>query len=546
MIITGLQNSLQKHHKTLLACLLVVIIASFVFYMGPSARSGGGEISCMHRGMNLADERDSQAARNLASFSAALQGRTIHTGEFLYAARRAGVTLSQKQPVENMPEFNFLASTADSLIEANTLGIPEPDEKTLRQFITGHRLFKNAADVFDPARFKNFAEYARDRLGLDEANLQKALGNAWRIQKLDAVLSPETSPGLTALASRLSQKQRTQWKVETAVFGRNDFTADIRPDEKALADYFAANKERYRVPEKIKLSVACVKADADAAKSLPAPGDAELRAVAQSRPDLFPKADASEEFLKNNRDALLKTWREAKSGEHTGAALSEKLNETMPMGDHRPQDTQVAEMIKKAGLTPVAIPAYSVDTPPTGTGVPAALLAGASGLNEIKWYTAIPYGPEVFVFIYDGKVPSRIPELAEVRARVSADLAAEETDRRFETVAAEKAAGIAAAVKSGKSFAEAAASAGFKAAPAETFELRRHPDSLAAAITSLEAIPVGGVSTSLRSGKDRMVVHIIGRTPPAPETKDPLAAGFAENIARMTTLLTVRGCESDR
>ena len=171
-----------------------------------------------------------------------------------------------------------------------------------------------------------------------------------------------------------------------------------------------------------------------------------------------------------------------------------------------------------------------------------ALLPGALSLSAANWRTgAIPYGKEAFVFIYDESIPSRLPELAEVRERVGADWAAAETDRRFAESASRKAAEIAAAVKAGKSFADAARDAGLKPAPAVNFVRRECPPELARHIVSLDPLPIGGTSSALPSGPDRIVARIITRLGPDPVKDDPLAREITEELGRTAASITAGG-----
>ncbi len=540
MIITRLQTSLQKHHKTLLACLLVVIIASFVFYMGPSSGSRGGDVTRMHRGIDLADLRSSRDARDLAAFSLISYGRTLHTEDFLHIARTARTDGSGDR--ETGALFGFLVSTTDRLLDADALGIPMPGDKELRDFIAAHPLFKDNSGAFSPSALKALTEHARARLGLDEARLQHALGNAWRLRKLAALEAPSSAPALSVLAARLSEKDRTRWTVETASFSRADFSAKVASDDKSLADFFAANRERYRVPEKLRLRFARVPGDTKAADALPPPSDAALASFVKSRPDLFPAAAASTDFLKDNRDAALKAWRAERAGEARAVALSGTLESAMPLGSPRPDNDKVDALIKAAGLTAVKLPAYSADDLPKGTGVPDALLADALRLNSTEWRTGASFfGADAFVFIFDGSDPSRLPELAEVRARVVADHAAAETDRLFAEAASRKAVEIAAAVKAGKDFAAASTAAGFKVTPARNFERGECPDDLAAHLTALDPLAIGEVSPMLTAGRDRLVARIITKLAPDTTKDDPATAFHTAQIGSMSAALTAQG-----
>lgn len=542
-MITWLQTFLQKHHKVLLGILLVIMIGSFVLSDFIRTRSQSGfDGKFVHRGVNLIDSRETQQARDLAAILLAGQ-RPTHTDDFLTLARQAAARQKAKENTDD-PLFGYLLSTLDRLQTSDALGIPSPDAAELSAFIKKYPLFANEKGDFDPASLKKFTDFARDQLGLDDRRLQRAMANAWRIQKLVTLGTPDNAPALDALARRLGEKLRTRWTVETATFARAGFTVAVPKDDKALAAYFETNKESYRVPEKLRLRVARLAGDAKSAESLPAPSEADLIEIAKRRRDRFPLFGISETgaFLNDNRSTLLITWREEKAGEAAAAKLSDTLVTAMPVGETRPDDAKLDAMLKTAGLTAKALPAYGRDAIPAGTGVPEALLKSALELTPGRWRTAaIPFGAEAFVFIYDGSVPSRIPALAEVLARVTADRDAEETDRLFAESATAKAAAIAAEVKAGKNFADAAKAAGLTVAPAENFEFQKPTENLAAHLDALETLPVGGVSGALRAGPDRVVAHVIARSAPDAGKTDATESNIRKNLGRMAAGTTAQG-----
>lgn len=543
-MITWLQTTLQKHHKVLLGILLVMMIGGFVF-ADFANRQGGPSFSgkFVHRGVNLVESRATQPARDLASLLAVRQQHPVHSEEFLAAARQAAARQQAKERNDD-PVFNFFLGTLDRLRTADSLGIPQPDTNELKAFIQKYPLFTNDKGDFDPGALKNFADIARDRLGLDDRRLQAALANAWRMEKLAAVGAPDNAPALDFLARRISDKIRTRWTVETATFARAGFTAVVPKDDKAVAAYFEANKEQYRVAEKLRLRVVRIPGDTKAADALPAPTEDALRAVAERRRDRFPLFGMSEPgaFVNENRSALLITWREEKAGEAAAVKLSDTLVTAMPLGETRPDDAKVDAMLKAAGLTATALPAYGRDSLPSGTGLPEALLETGLELTPTRWRTAvIPYGAGAYVFIYDGSVPSRIPALTEVLARVTEDRNAKETDRLFTETAAAKAASLATEVKAGKNFADAAKAAGLTPTAAVNFEYRNPPEALRAHLDALETVPVGGVSGALRAGNDRLVAHIISRLAPDAGKDDSDTDNIRTYLGRSAAETTAQG-----
>lgn len=548
-MITWLQESLGKHHRTLLGVLLVVIIGSFVFYGYAGARGertfeGSLPHATATGTIDLTDARSTRDARDLAAFLA----RSVHTDDFLQVAkgeafrRQSG---DQNDAPRRDTPFGFLVSTVDRLALADALQIPQPGAKELADFIRANRTFAGPSGEFDPALLRQVSELARDRLGLDEVRLQAALGNAWRISRLDAAATPDEAPALAVLSGRLRDTLLTKWTTAAAEFPRAGFSPVIPADETALAAYFETNRETYRIPKRLKLRYARIAGipPADIGK----PTDDDLLATAERRKDKFPLfgSISNSTFLIDNRTPLEACWREEKSGEAAAAKIAESLAANLPLGTGRPDSAALEAMLKTTGLTPVAIPAYGQDSIPTVAGVPAALLSRALELNPQRWRTAaIPYGDGAFIFIYDDVIESRLPALAEVRPRVTADRNQAETERLFAEEATRRVAEITAAVAAGREFAGAAASAGFKPLDIPAFEYRSAPEKIAPHLTVLDTVPLGGISPALASGRDRLVVRVISRTIPAPDRDDALGTSYRRllgNAAARCTAETIPG-----
>lgn len=534
-MITWLQDTFGKHHRMLLGALLVVIIGSFVFYgvAGNGSHSTPTEslpYTTANGPLNLTDPIASRDARDLAAFrSLRTESRGYSPEDIMDAARIIAYSQKHKDyKTDNavLATFSVYLEAVEQLGAADALGIPEPTEKELAAHIRSQRVFAMNGE-FSPALFKQISNYALDRLHLDKGRFQKAIANEWRIARLLAAVQPGDAPALDALATRLAEMSRAKWTIGLATFPRESFTATVAPDDKALAAFYETVKESHRVPKRIKLryaKLAGVKPDL-AAK----PVDDELIALAARRKDLFPLygtiSDAT--FLIDNRTALESAWRMEKAAEQLAANLSGTINTKLPIDAARASAEAIDATLRESGLTIGTLAPFGEDTLPDTKELPAALLQNALSLSPKNWRTgAIPYGDAVYVMILDEEIPSRIPALDDVRARVEAERVTSETNRLHAEAAALKAGEIAAAVKAGKPFAEAATAAGFKVETLPAFDLRSFPENLVSHENLLESLPPGAVSPALAVGRDKVVVHIASRVPPAIAKDDPMLAAY--------------------
>lgn len=529
-MITWLQDTFGKHHRMLLGALLVVIIGSFVFY-GVAGNGSRGSVTedlpypTATGSINLTDAITTRDARDLASFRSLDpdRGRAVSPEDIMEAARVVAYAQKHKDYKPDnalLRTFSEYVEAVEQLAAADALGIPEPAEKDLAAHIRKQRQFAGPGREFNPAVFKQISNFALDRLHLDKGRIQKAIVNEWRIARLLGAIQPDDAPALDALATRLTEVSRAKWTISLATFPRDGFTATIAADDKALAAFYETVKESHRVPKRIKLRYARldgVKPDL-AAK----PVDDELIALAARRKDLFPLygsiSDAT--FLIDNRTELETRWRQEKAAEQLAANLSGTINAKLPIDSPRPATEAIDTILKDAGLTIGTLPAYGEDSLPDSKQLPVALLQNALSLSPKNWRTGtIPYGDAVFVMILDEEIPSRIPALDEVRARVESERVTAETDRLHAEAAKGKALDIATAVKAGKSFAEAASAAGLKVERLPEFDRQAFPDNLRSHETLLENLATGAVSPALTVGRDKVVVHIESRVPPT-VTKD--------------------------
>lgn len=518
--------------KILLGGLLVILVGSFV--LADIAHTAGSSQSAKmsHRGIELTDARETRDAAQLAAILALNEGALIQPEQFVQEARAFAADRAEKRQNDSQT-MQFFIGVVERLHAADKLGIPKPDRAQLQKFITSYRLFSNESGAFDPAQLKYFTETARERLGMNNVAIDNALANAWRIQKLATIAAPAKPPALDVLARRISEKARTEWKIERAVLNRAGYKAAVAADAKADEALYQAAPENYRTPELSRIRVVKLDGDLKTADSLPAPTESNLIELASRRRDKFPLAAYSEpaKFIADNRADLMKTWREEKAGEAAADKLSRALLEHVPPGEARPDDTRVDAMLKTAGLTAKPITPYGKDKLPVGTDIPDALLLEALSLNANNWRTgAIPIGADAYAVIFDGKIPSRLPEFGEVKSRVAADRVAAETDKLFAKAAENKAADVAKAVKAGKKFADAAKAAGLTPTAASTFEYQNAPVEIQEQILALESVPVGGVSGAMRQGADRAIFFIVERKAPAAVKEDPLADRIAEVI----------------
>lgn len=475
------QNSMAKHHKLIFGVLLVLIVVSFVFYTGSGSAADlfGTRRSAVVMDVDLSNREDAapfRAGALLASFG-------------------------QRQTTErDVVQRVFLVKTAEAF------QIPEPSQDQFSAFITESGL---NADVLS-----KFAQ----NYDIAEKDLRTAIVHSWKIREFLRTFG--NVPAAFDADVELAWKAlNTSWKVNFAELSAASVAiADREPTDAQLAEFFDANKENFRIAELEKFSFVKIVPDASAAAKIAEPTDYELSTFVSEKVGGDAEKAAAE--LKNNRAANVAEWKKSQALISAAADLSNTLYEKLPTDSMRPSSPDFVATLEKSGLGFVEIPAFPKDRVPTDAPVPAEILGSVIGsLNETLWRTdAIPAGDGVYVIVFRGNEPSRIPALDEIKNEVVAAWRASDRDAQFVAAVRAKGEALSAAVASGKNFSAAATELGFKTVSPDAFTVRSLPEDFRSAefVELLRAVPEKTVSPMFRVGSDRAVfAEIVSRTVPA-------------------------------
>lgn len=472
------QNSMAKHHRLVFGVLLVFIVVSFVFYTGSGSVADllGIRRASVVMGVNL-NNREETAPYSLG---VALSG----------GGRVTTAALLQRI---------FLVKTADAY------RIPEPTQDELSGFLSEQGL---GADALAAIR----REY-----DVSEDVLRTMIVHSWKVTRFMRTFGnvPAVFESDVDLAWR---EASARWTVEFAELSPASLSVSVpEPTDEQLSAYYDARKEDFRIAEKVKLSFAKVVPAADAAAKIPEPTDYDLSVFEGEK-----SAD---------RATRVAAWKKSQALDAAAAELSNTLYEKLPTDAHNPRQDDFAETLAKAGLDFVEIPAFPRDRVPEATGLPAEILASAvSGLNDTLWRTdAIPAGDAVYVVVFRGTEPSRVPALAEVRDAVVSAWKLGEADSRFVAAAKEKGKALTPT-----NFLEVAKLNGFSVnAPAAftAYTFRDLPAEYSGVdlIGVLKTVPVGEISPMIRVGEKAVFAKVVAKDVPAPDKN-------SEEFGRLRTM----------
>ncbi len=457
------QNSMAKHHRLIFGVLLVFIVVSFVFYTGSGSAADllGIRRASVVMGVNL-NNRDDVAPYTL--------GAALGNG-----GRVSTATVAQRI---------FLVKTAEAY------RIPAPTQEELSEYLSEQGLDAGMLAAI------------RRNYDASEDVLRTAIVHSWKVQRFMQIFG--NVPAVFESDVELIWKEMsTRRTVQFAELSPAAIAVVVpAPSEEQLAAYYAEHKENFRIAEKVKLAFMKLVPAADAAAKIADPSDYELSVFEGEK-----SAD---------RATRVAAWKKSQVLDAAAAELSNTLYEKLPTDSHNPRQDDFAKTLAESGLNFVEIPAFPRDSVPANAGLPAEILQSAvAGLNDTLWRTdAIPAGDAVYVVVFLGSEPSRVPALEEVRDAVVSAWTRDEADARFVAAAKEKGKALTK-----ENFLEVAKQNGFSVSAPAAFTASTVPEAFRSVdlISVLKTVPVGEISPMFRVGEKAVFAKLVSADVPAPD-----------------------------
>jgi len=507
-MITWLQGATSKHHRLIFSFLLVVIVGSFVFY-GYGNRGATDTNTRMYLGYDLNSPKLATRYRDSLSFAS-------FTG----------------QRNEGRSYLQFVAE----LSLADSLRIPNPSDSEVRKLALLATAGPDGKENFE--NLNKFLEYASKALNASDAETRARfegfLQDSWRVNKSIALLS---GPGhaTTAQIKRLIQREKTLWTVDAATFSNANFKATVADDEAKAKAAFEANKEAYRLPAKVEVSVVSfTKTEPDT--STITDEEIVLEGYNVAEKFKFEPGKVKEQALARRAD-IEKLIRADRAIRNLAGKIGEELGDKFPTESHKADSKAFTEWLKAQGakLTPLA--AYEVNNPPTEAKIPAEALRLAGELTDKEWRTDMFRAEDAAIFVLLNKrIESRLPAFEEVKALALSNWRSNERAR----LQAEEIARISKRLQedaaAGKSFTDSAKALGLTTSTPAPFTVVNTPESLSGINEStgqvLEVAGVGKITAGIRTGNGDTVFL---RAAKAEKPKDDATAEEVKQlVARFT------------
>jgi len=452
-------NVLRKYQQPVMIFITVVIIIAFVVFFQPGSRSGR---NTPENGLRIYGRKYSNEE---------LQRRARCYSVAMYAGLNELVLgLTMGNPYSNQAGSDFLFNGFVLDHEANNLGITV-DDSEVENLIEKLAPFQTNG-AFDRIKYVEFEQKILRPNGFTAKQLEDLVRNQLRLTKLMALVGStvEVTPG----EFRAQYIQEYQ-KMNAAVirFNLADFAATIQPTDAEIEKFFKDREASYKAPEKrvvsyVKLTLS------DAEKALKGKELMDARQALANRVN-----NLSQDLLQEN--------------------------------------AKFAEVAKEYTVEVKTTPEFSEAQPPAELASVAKAAAATFNLTEkAPLSDPLSAGDGYCILHLDKVTPARQLTFAEARPQVVQELKTERGNMALTSKANEVRAKIAEAMKSGKSFADAAKAADAKVETLPPFSLteplEKTPD-FREILTKAVELADGEASDFLPTASGGMIVYLDKRNP---------------------------------
>lgn len=528
-MISWIQTSFKTHFRIIFLLLLAVVIISFVFTIGAMP------------GLSPADqERRAMKVFGVSYTTPDEQRAFVEDGQMSLFLTSGQMFFSPEQTERHA------FSRAAAIAKANEIGIPEPTDKQVVDFIKTLPVFFGENGEFDPQQYQRFLDTTRDNPQFTQGRISRVIAANWRAQQATRAIA---GPGF-ALDPEIRDQiaaADTAWTVHTATLATTDIQPTNEPTEAELQQWFENNAARYRLPPTVQVSVIEFPAERFRANVM-APNDDDIVRFFESRKSSYAAPATAtaegetpvvqpEPKLEDVRDRVvadLLAQRASTAASKAAADFAYTLFDKQIVRGTQAFDIFLAQ--QGTTLRPIPPLPLSREAAANPVAREAATLSESKPVSD-----PIVVGSTTLLLFFDGRSDAADAMFSAVRDRVLADV---KEDARVRAVVArgnEIRAQLDAAVKSGTPFPDAAKAAGLETKVWENFTRRALPEDFDRSILSrMIDQPKGEVSPMTLLGDTGSYIFVAQRTEPTVSAEDPAYAETRRTVMSETSRITTQ------
>ena len=436
----------------------IVIIIAFGVFFTPGNRSARATLD---RGFRIYGHHYTREE---------LERRGRGFGVAMYAGLQELLVGLTGNPYSEQASSDFIFNSFILDHEAKRLGITVNDNE-VADAIAKLRPFQTSG-AYDPSKYQAFVENVLKPRGFTETRLEDLVRDQLRLKKLVTLVGSTLE--VTPSELRTAYVQNNQ-KMNTSIlrFDLADFKAAVQPTDAEIEKVFKEREKSYTTGEK--------------------------RVVSYVKLDL------------NEADKALK----GKEQMEARQALANRANDFGQ--DLLKEGAQFAEVAKKYNLTVKTTPEFTAEKAPQDLAtVPNAAAAAFMLTEKDPISDALPSGDGYCMLHLDKVTPNRPLTLEEARPQMIEQIKSERGGAALTSKGNESRTRIAAAMKAGKSFTDAAQEAGLKVESFPAFSLAEpvedKPDAQAILAKSVE-LADGEMSDFVPAEGGGLIIHLDKRDP---------------------------------
>jgi len=412
-------NFIRKHQKLALTFIGLVIISFVLFFT---------DLQSVNSNYDNVD-------------FGSIAGQPIERDEFLGAYRetllRYFLMRGQWMSAQDLARFGVNAEEEARerlflIRKMETLGI-QPSKDSMVKWVTSLPMFQDPTnqsfnkEFYDQVIGESLPRQGFTKRGFDDF-VQHEIGLA-HLNSVFGMTGRLTPPGEAAIKYR---RENETLQVEIAFFSSTKYQDQIQPAPEDVATYYTNNMANYRVPEKLVLKYVAFGPEGYMTPGLEKLNESDsldeiLQKSYEARgADSFKKPDGTtmtEEEAKNSIQEELQTQAAGQLAGEAAAEFSKKLYQVAPVVKEN-----LATVAAELGLELKTTPAFGSSRGPVGMNLPFDFPRTAFALTETEPFTLpIVQGNSTYFFAFDSKIPSSIPALEEIQAKVEQDYKKEQS-----------------------------------------------------------------------------------------------------------------------
>lgn len=439
--------SIRRHQQWLFAIIIGVVIISFVIFFTPDV------------GRKFAEGR-----RGGSDFGT-VNGQPVSREEYLAARREAALMFRfnyREWPgrgnISRQVGYDLDRETLNRVImvrKLKDLKVEVGDDAVIQQI---RSLFRDGNQQYDPERYQLFIKHDLGEGGLNEDDFYRFLQHELGVRHLGAVFGLGGQLVSSRAAEEAYRRENEQVVTEAVFLAATNYLAKVKVDPKGLGEFYTNRMASYRLPVRVQASYVPFEAInflTEAGKELALKTNlmAEMERKYQSDGTNNFK-DAAGKVL--SKEAALERMKEEKRHELALKEARKKANEfASELFEVKPAKAeQLAVLATKKGLAVKETAPFSqFDGPKELNDITSGFARTAFALTEAEPFAAPVVGTNaVYVLTVKKQIPSEIPPLESIKAKVTEDYRDYLVDQEMQKAGAQIYQSITNGMAKGKTF----------------------------------------------------------------------------------------------